>query len=38
MDLQVQRVPSNAARLHTSAASVVVMMEAEEVDLDMSPT
>ena len=32
---QVQRVPSNSARLHTSAASVVVMMEAEEIDLKL---
>lgn len=33
--LQVQRVPSNSQRLHTSAASVVVMMEAEDVDLKL---
>ncbi|CAB1108212.1 unnamed protein product [Ectocarpus sp. CCAP 1310/34] len=32
---RVQRVPSNSPRLHTSAASVVVMMEAEEVDLKL---
>eukprot|EP00904_Undaria_pinnatifida_P012233 jgi/Undpi1/813/HiC_scaffold_10.g04277.m1 len=32
---RVQRVPSNSVRLHTSAASVVVMMEAEEIDLKM---
>lgn len=34
---QVQRVPSNSTRLHTSAASVVVMMEAEEVDVKLEP-
>ncbi|CBN76719.1 conserved unknown protein [Ectocarpus siliculosus] len=32
---RVQRVPSNSPRLHTSAASVVVMMEAEEMDLKL---
>ncbi|CAM9300797.1 unnamed protein product [Scytosiphon promiscuus] len=32
---RVQRVPSNSQRLHTSAASVVVMMEAEDVDLKL---
>lgn len=32
--LKVQRVPSNSTRLHTSAASVVVMMEADEMDVD----
>ncbi|CAN0490184.1 unnamed protein product, partial [Scytosiphon promiscuus] len=32
---QVQRVPSNSGRLHTSAASVVVMLEAEEMDLKL---
>lgn len=35
VEAQVQRVPSNSVRLHTSAASVVVMMEAEEMDLKL---
>ncbi|CAM9560476.1 unnamed protein product [Ascophyllum nodosum] len=35
---RVQRVPSNSTRLHTSAASVVVMMEAEEVDVKLEPS
>lgn len=34
---RVQRVPLNSTRLHTSAASVVVMMEAEDVDVTLDP-
>lgn len=35
--VQVQRVPANSTRLHTSAASVVVMMEADAVDVSLDP-
>lgn len=30
-------MPLNSTRLHTSAASVVVMMEAEDVDVTLNP-
>ncbi len=35
---RVQRVPSNDVRIHTSAASVVILPEAEEVDVDLKPS
>jgi peptide chain release factor 1 len=37
---RVQRVPSTetSGRIHTSAASVVVLPEAEEVDIDINPS
>ena len=34
---RVQRVPVNDVKIQTSAASVVVMPEAEEVDVDLKP-
>ena len=35
---RVQRVPVNDKRIHTSAASVVVLPEAEEVDVELRPS
>lgn len=34
---RVQRVPSNDVRIHTSACSVIVIPEAEEIDVELRP-
>jgi peptide chain release factor 1 len=34
---RVQRIPSNDTRIQTSAASVIVMPEAEELDVNIKP-
>ena len=34
---RVQRIPVNDDRIQTSAASVIILPEAEEIDVDIKP-